>query len=186
MTKLIILLLFLSQCTLYSHPGEATQTPDYSFSDQPILSASDPTKRKFNNNIYAGASIGLIYGSLSINYERRICSIGKRGTSFYLRSAFGKWEVWGGSGKGGILSAIMVFSARPSHLEAGLGCSIINEKTGNNYELPPDKRVPVKSEINLLPNINVGYRYQHPSRHFFFRSGASFPEGGYMGIGIHF
>jgi hypothetical protein len=130
----------------------------------------------------------LLYVSWSINYERMLLRIGKLGaSSLYLRSAYGKWEAWGAAGSGGILSANLVISERPSHLEAGLGCFFLYQPEIYYNHLGPDKQNPdVESRVNVLPNINLGYRYQHPSKHFFLRFGTAFPEGAYAGIGVHF
>jgi hypothetical protein len=53
-------------------------------------------------------------------------------------------------------------------------------------ELAPDEQITSGGNWYHYPNINAGYRYQHPTKHFFFRIGLAYPEGAYAGIGFHF
>jgi hypothetical protein len=138
---------------------------------------------KHKNNIYGGATAWPIMGSISINYERLILDFPERpGLTFYARISFGKWTAWGAGGYGGILTGNVIFLRKSNHIEAGLGKLLTYDIERRNREpnTEPEKYTFIYSTINL------GYRYQNPASHLFFRAGLSYPEGLYAGLGISF
>lgn len=62
--------------------------------------------------------------------------------------------------------------AKNSHMEVGLGFTILND----NYY----------NDNSLYPAGNVGYRFQKAGGHFVFRAGAGFPETTYLSFGVSF
>jgi hypothetical protein len=150
-------------------------------------SVSDSARKELKNNIYPGISLGLMWGSLTINYERKLFNLDEsQQASAYLRAAYGNWGVWGASGNGLLLSLNCIPSKKPSHVELGLGAAMLIVKDLDNCAQPPEERMDDKNLTWFKPVFNLGYRYQHPYKNFLFRIGASFPEGAYMGLGVHF
>ena len=152
----------------------------------------DSLKHELKNIIYAAASVFLIGGSLTVNYERMILHIGnKSNTHLYLRSAYGSWVGWLAGGPGGIISTNILFFGGNHHIEAGFGAGLIYnrehyedvlEQSKIFYDIPPSK----KDYMYSIPVINLGYRYMNPGMPVIFRTGLSYPEGLYAGLGFAF
>jgi hypothetical protein len=152
----------------------------------------DSLKNKSKNNIYLIASFILIGGSATINYERMILQMGgKLSACFYVRLGYGYWADWTDGGIGGILSTNMLFFRKASHIETGFGAVALYDRKRykdilrqppNTYNQPTSKR----DCMIYNPVLNLGYRYQDPGKLCIFRIGLSYPEGGYLGLGINF
>ena len=148
---------------------------------------SDTLTKEFKNNIYPGISLGLMWGSLNVNYERKIFGFGtEHWTPVWMRLTYGKWGVWGASGIGGQATINLIPSEKPFHPEAGLGVTVLYIQESENHDRDPNEPPADYNHFWARPAVNLGFRYQHPAKHFLFRMGAAFPEGAYLGMGVHF
>jgi hypothetical protein len=188
---------FQSQLT-YDHPSETSGvffvSPGPGTLNNSILKMDeiDSLRHSFKNNIYPEVGYWLIGGSVTINYERMIFQTGKISTArFFLRAGYGYWAFWTGGGPAGILAFNIVLFNKAHHLETGPGIVVLYDNSKNHDDIfrPPDPNEQPHSwreNIIYTPEINIGYRYQKPGKHFIFRIGLSYPEGVYSGLGISF
>lgn len=175
MIKLEIILLFIFHGIIYGQTPEAEKVRE---EHRPVRH-----DHKHKNNIYGGATVWPIEGSLSLNYERLILDFpGRPGLAFYGGINFGKYVAWGSSGYRGTLTGNIIFLRKSHHIEAGLG-KLLNIDMERKNRHPEDPNV---KYTYMQSTINLGYRYQSPVSHLFFRAGLSYPEGLYSGLGLHF
>lgn len=94
--------------------------------------------------------------------------------NYGLRAGIGQW-VDGLWLTGPVYSVhfIGLTGEKASHLELGLGVTIVTRSSHVDYEA-------------TLPSVKIGYRYQKPQKGFVLSAGTGYPEILYMGIGVAF
>lgn len=111
-----------------------------------------------------------------------------------MRAFSGAYATWGSGGPYGSLSLQSVFGRKKSHLEIGLGLAALYDRLSHkigisnaNYPYQGYEPKPTFGDYtSWTPAVSVGYRYQKPTGGFIFRTGAGFPDGVYLSIGLAF
>ena len=137
------------------------------------------------NAIYITAAFNpLILMSLNINYER---IVKQKQYAFFnviaIKSGIGKWTALEGGGANFHSGLTTLSGIKSNHFETNIGGSLFYYK-GQRYTSITEYTE--FHEFIVFPMINLGYRYQKPKGDFIFRTGAGFPEGFYISLGICF
>lgn len=159
----ILLLIALSACSLCDVTGQEEQ--------------EEVQLRK--NIIHAsGSAFPFLHAGFNYYLERIIFEKGEN--AYFGKVGYGLYEEWEGSGQfylvqAGFLSGNKDIGIRRNHLELGLGVALLD---GENIDSGPRK--------GLQPSFTIGWRIQKPGGRFVFRTGVSYPETIYLGIGLAF
>lgn len=119
------------------------------------------------NAIYGSVGIAGLYFTATGYYERILTQGG--GISSFLRAGVGGYATWGDGGEY-VLGQLGILTGRKAHhFEAGAGvyAALSGDLQGT-----------------LPLTASLGYRIQKPGGNFIFRTGASWPEAVYVGIGF--
>jgi len=143
------------------------------------------------NSIYVNFGIIGLGGGVNLNYERMLLQSEGFFKQYGIRIGGGYWSTIGSRGAHVLGNFVAITGRKKNHFEliAG-GFGFYDDLSYNigvsNASFSGDP-IPSRSDyLNLLPSILLGYRYQKPSGGFLFRSGISYPEGAYIGLGIGF
>jgi hypothetical protein len=124
------------------------------------------------NSIYATGSFFVVVGGVNVNYERTFLSANPSPKGFTsIRAGFGKFAS-SDAADSYSLALHYIFGNRPSHVEAFLGAVHFQWDDNNNGD--------------TFPDVGLGYRYQSPKWRVIFRTGASYPGGLYLSLGLNF
>ena len=120
------------------------------------------------------ANLGFL--SLDLNYEHKLMTF----DNGYLFGRFGlgywvDWAILGGNAK---FSLSYITGKKNSHLEFGLGARYKGEFVHSDFIDTGGF-----SKGDMLPIVNVGYRFQKPGRPFVFRIGIGTESIFYLSIG---
>jgi hypothetical protein len=132
------------------------------------------------NVIYAtlGLEPGEFYGTIMVNYERKIVQFQKSFiSSIWTRVGAGPWVWWTDKGTNYIGSISMLTGRKTMHFESGAGLLITYNSESKSFR-------------PLIHNRyfagNLGLRLQKYGRPFVFRTGIGWPEFLYISSGISF
>ncbi|SMG47134.1 hypothetical protein SAMN05661096_03355 [Marivirga sericea] len=152
-----------------------------------ICYAQDEKINKNTASINGGTTL-LVYSRAGFNYERLLKSSDKRIFSrYYLNAGLGRFVEANGFAPAPIpygietaLQFIVLTGTGANHLELGTGLSV-GFVTFYKFPDPNQETENTITKANFL----VGYRFQE-KKGMFFRVGAAYPIGLYMGIGVSF
>jgi len=147
------------------------------------------------NTVYIGVGSMLICSHINVNYERVlfkntnrkfIKTLTLRANVNFMKGYFCDSNSYMG------VELVGLQGKSNHHLELMLGAASTYNKEGYQWHrngfkdengLPLYKRTDF---IYVYPTLSVGYRFQRPTRGFFFRTGLGFPEGVFIGSGYTF
>jgi len=114
--------------------------------------------------------------SIDLNYERKIMTYEKG--YLFGRVGAGYWAGWAILGANFKFHLSYIYGKKNSHLEFNLGARYKGEFVHTSYNEPGGF-----SDGDMLPIVNIGYRYQKPGRPFVFRAGIGTESVFYLSIG---
>jgi len=124
------------------------------------------------NAIYGNVGSGGLYFTATGYFERMIKQqMCNRNISSFVKIGFGGEVHWGEGGVYVLAQYGLLTGVKTHHLEIGLG---------PNFFISGD----LKGELPI--SGTVGWRIQKPGGNFIFRTGASWPEAIYIGLGFAF
>ncbi len=143
------------------------------------------------NAIYGNVSIFGLGGLVNLNYERVVFRSNGLFKEYGIRIGAGYYSEWGGTGSHALLNFYGLTGHKNNHLEVLIGGLVLYDIASYDIEINNAQALnespPKKSDFtSFFPAITAGYRYQKPTGGFLFRAGLSYPEGGYVGLGLGF
>ena len=136
-----------------------------------------PVKDETKNVLLVNFGVGVYEDfTLSITgyYERHLKTLAQpKSGQLWFKVGFGAWGGWGVSGNQYLAALSWRPLAGSLHPELSMGIATIVYKS-------------YSQSVNVYPLAGFGLRYQKPAGHFAFRTGFSFPEGVYLGLGYVF
>lgn len=127
---------------------------------------------RFNKNALYGSFGVSKFFTVTAFYERILTQ--KKGPSTFLKVGNGTYGGYAESGKYILLHYGILTGIKKHHLEISAGV--------NHFYSEKDNR----SQSNTPFSGTIGWRLQKPGKHFVLRSGISWPEGLYFGLGRSF
>jgi hypothetical protein len=123
------------------------------------------------NAIYANAGTAGLYFTATAYYERILTQ--KRKIATFTKIGVGGYDTFEGDRGQYILAqyGLLTGAKKRHHLEVGAG---------------PAYFIVENEDGEVLFNATVGWRIQKPGGNFIFRTGLSFPEALYLGLGFSF
>jgi hypothetical protein len=144
------------------------------------------------NAIYGNIGFVPVWGVINGAYERRILKTGNALLNSLWAKVGGGYWLQVSSGGPHILAGVTALSGTgKNHLEVSLGfVSLYNysdyKKDLASYQILGNVE-PSKSDfVDNYVAGGIGYRFQNPENGFIFRTGVSFPEAIYIGLGFSF
>ncbi|SFT74005.1 hypothetical protein SAMN05216474_2066 [Lishizhenia tianjinensis] len=126
-------------------------------------------KDYYPNAVYGSLGIGGLYFTATGFYERTLSYNGRLRT--FAKVGVGGYALWGIGGVYGMGHLGLLTGANNNHLELSAGYNrFFTGDLQGDYPL----------------SGTMGYRFQKPDGLFIFRTGVSFPEAVYLGLGFSF
>lgn len=136
-----------------------------------VYGQKENAPKEFHKNaVYGNVGVGGLYFTATAYYERVLTQRSKFTT--FVKVGTGGYVLWGLGGQYILAQYGILLGAKKHHLEIGLG---------PGYFVSGD----FKGDGPPLSGT-IGWRIQKPGGKFIFRTGASWPEAGYIGLGFSF
>ncbi|GAA5038049.1 hypothetical protein GCM10011506_35430 [Marivirga lumbricoides] len=144
------------------------------------------------NAIYANIGFVPVWGVINAAYERRLLKTNSAFiNSLWAKVGGGYWVEFSSGGPHAMAGITALSGTGNHHIEASVGfVSLYNyadyKKDLQSYEIVGNVKPSRGDYLNHHPAGGLGYRYQNPETGFIVRTGISFPEAIYVGVGFCF
>lgn len=127
-------------------------------------------KKRNSNAIYVNIGNGLLYFTATAYYEKKVTQ--NTMASTFIKTGIGGYALWGEGGYYALAQYGILAGSKNNHLElaAGINYFINGDLKGQKYPF----------------SGTLGYRFHKPDGNFIFRTGVSWPEAVYVGLGFSF
>lgn len=138
------------------------------------------------NAIYGNAMFLGVYGTWSAFYDRRLFAPKDQQMAIWARIGGGQWESLTDGGDFYMAGLSLLAGKKSHHFEFSFSFGVTYDKKSYENDLFIPGAVSKSDYIQYLPIPVLGYRYQPRKGGFLFRTGVSYPEIFYAGIGVSF